>query len=49
MASSQEVSDPTAGGVGKIKRNAALAAAEQLERLKCSNMMVEYRQCLCKY
>ena len=51
MASAQEdggVADPTGGGSRRIKRNAALAAAEQLERLRCLDMMVEYRQCICK-
>ena len=51
MASTPEregVADPTAGGARRIKRNATLAAAEQLERLRCLDMMGEYRQCICK-
>ena len=45
MASAQEkVADPT----GRAKRNASLAAAEQLEGLSCLQIMGEYRRCICK-
>ncbi|CAI8023018.1 hypothetical protein GBAR_LOCUS13481 [Geodia barretti] len=40
------VADPT--GARRIRRNASLAAAEQMEGLRCLDMMAEYRQCICK-
>ena len=40
------VPDPT--GARKIKKNASMAAAEQMEGLRCLDMMAEYRQCICR-
>lgn len=40
------MADPT--GARKVRRNASLAAAEQMEGLRCLDMMGEYRKCICK-
>ena len=50
MAQREEAStasDPTRGA-RRIRRNASLAAAGQMEGLRCLDMMAEYRQCICK-